>query len=108
METEQQDIAAENSGTRGGVVGASVVSGFPSIVPSTVFGATSPSNRINVGAIGTGRISRGHDMPGIWKHDSARIMAACDLDSKRVEEAKVLINGQYAKQTGKPYDGVTG
>jgi len=90
-----------------GVVGASVVSGFPSIVPSTVFGATSPSNRINIGAIGTGRISRGHDMPGIWKHDSARIMAVCDLDSKRVEEAKVLINGQYAKQTGKPYDGVT-
>ena len=90
-----------------GVVGASVVSGFPSIVPSTVFGATSPSKRINVGAIGTGRISRGHDMPGIWKHDSARIMAVCDLDSKRVEEAKVLINGQYAKQTGKPYDGVT-
>ena len=90
-----------------GVVGASVVSGFPSIVPSTVFGATSPSNRINVGAIGTGRISRGHDMPGIWKHDSARIMAVCDLDSKRVEEAKVLVNGQYAKQTGKPYDGVT-
>ena len=43
-----------------------------------------PSNRINVGAIGTGRISRGHDLPGIWKHDSARIMAVCDLDSTRV------------------------
>ena len=90
-----------------GVVGASMVSGFPTIVPSTVFGATSPSNRINVGAIGTGRISRGHDMPGIWKHDSARIMAVCDLDRNRVEDAKVLVNGQYAKQTGKPYDGVT-
>ena len=46
-------------------------------------------------------------MPGIWKHDSARIVAVCDLDSKRVEEAKVLVNGQYSKQTGKPYDGVT-
>ena len=30
---------------------------------------TAPSNRINVGAIGTGRISRGHDLPGLWKHD---------------------------------------
>jgi predicted dehydrogenase len=84
------------------------VAGFPAIVPSSVFGAASPSNRINVGAIGTGRISRGHDLPGIWKHETARIMAACDLDSKRVEEAKVLLNGQYSKQTGKPYDGVTG
>ena len=89
-------------------VASSVVAGFPAIVPSSVFGATSPSNRINVGAIGAGRISRGHDLPGIWKHEMARIMAACDLDSKRVDEAKVLLNGQYSKQTGKPYDGVTG
>ena len=35
-------------------------------------------------------------------------MAACDLDASRVEDAKILINGYYAKQTGKPYDGVTG
>jgi len=91
-----------------GVVASSVVAGFPAIVPSSVFGATSPGNRINVGAIGTGRISRGHDLPGIWQHDIARVMAACDLDSKRVEDAKTLINGYYSKQTGKPYDGVAG
>ena len=30
--------------------------GFPAIVPSTVFGQNAPSNRINVGAIGVGRI----------------------------------------------------
>jgi Oxidoreductase family, C-terminal alpha/beta domain/Oxidoreductase family, NAD-binding Rossmann fold len=91
-----------------GLVASSVVPGFPSIVPASVLGANSPSKRINVGAIGTGRISRGHDLPGIWQHESARIMAVCDLDSSRVEDAKVLINGQYGKQTGKPYDGVTG
>ena len=91
-----------------GVVASSVVAGFPAIVPSSVFGAASPGNRINVGAIGTGRISRGHDLPGIWQHDIARVMAACDLDRKRVEDAKTLINGYYAKKTGKPYDGVTG
>ncbi len=70
------------SATGQGIVASSVVAGFPAIVPSSVFGATAPSNRINVGAIGTGRISRGHDMPGIWKHDGARIMAVCDLDSQ--------------------------
>ncbi|MBW8712605.1 MAG: Gfo/Idh/MocA family oxidoreductase [Acidobacteria bacterium] len=64
-----------------GVGAASVVAGFPSIVPSSVLGAFAPSNRINIGAIGNGRISRGHDLPGLWKYDSARIMAACDLDS---------------------------
>jgi predicted dehydrogenase len=89
-------------------IGATTVLGFPSIVPASVFGATAPSKRINVGGIGTGRISRGHDLPGVWKYDTARIMAVCDLDKKRLEDAKTLVNGYYSKQTGKPYDGVTG
>lgn len=82
------------------------ISGIPYIVPSSVFGQNAPSNRINVGAIGTGRISRGHDMPGVWKHDMAQIMAVCDLDSKRVGEAKDLVNAYYTKKTGKSFDGV--
>ena len=84
-----------------------LAAGFPAIVPASVFGASAPSNRINVGAIGTGRISRGHDMPGIWRNERARIIAVCDVDSRRVEEAKTLVNGYYTKTTGKPYDGVT-
>src|SRR5688572_20888904 len=91
-----------------GLGAAAVASGFPSIVPSSVLGAAAPSNRINIGAIGVGRISRGHDLPGLWKHDSARIMAVCDLDTQRVQDAIALVNGRYAKTTGKPYDGVTG
>ena len=90
-----------------GVVATSLISGFPSIVPSSVLGATSPSNRINIGAIGNGRISRGHDLPGLWKYDTARIMAVCDLDSHRVEDARTLVNEYYTKKTGKKYDGVT-
>jgi predicted dehydrogenase len=91
-------------------IGASSVlaAGLPAIVPASVFGATAPSNRINIGAIGTGRISRTHDMPGVWKYDNARIVAVCDLDSRRMEDAKALVNGYYARKTGKPYDGVTG
>jgi predicted dehydrogenase len=89
-------------------LGAAAAAGFPTIVPSSVFGQLSPSNRINVGAIGVGRISRGHDLPGIWKYDQANIMAVCDLDANRVERGKALINGYYSKKTGKPYDGVTG
>jgi predicted dehydrogenase len=89
-------------------LGAAAAAGFPTIVPSSVFGQLSPSNRINVGAIGVGRISRGHDLPGIWKYDQANIMAVCDLDANRVELGKALINGYYSKKTGKPYDGVIG
>ena len=69
-----------------------LVTGFPSIVPASVFGENAPSNRINIAALGTGRISRSHDMPGVWKYDHARIIAVADLDSKRVAEAKDLEN----------------
>jgi predicted dehydrogenase len=85
-----------------------VAAGFPSIVPAAVLGPNAPSKRVNVGAIGTGRISRTHDMPGVWKHDHARIVAVCDLDSGRMEDAKTLVNGYYAGKTGRPYDGVRG
>src|SRR4029453_2606671 len=75
-----------------GTVAASVdLRGFPSIVPSSVLGATAPSNRVNIGAIGNGRISRGHDLPGVWRYDEAQVVAVCDLDSKRAEDARVLV-----------------
>jgi predicted dehydrogenase len=87
---------------------SAVVAGFPAIVPASVLGQGAPSNRINVGAIGTGRISRGHDLPGIWKHPQARIMAVCDVDRRRMVDAQTLVNGHYAQTTGKAHDGVAG
>jgi predicted dehydrogenase len=90
-----------------GLAVSSVAAGFPTIIPASVLGAAAPSKQITVGAIGMGRISRGHDLPGIWQHPIARIMAACDLDSHRVAEARTLINDYYTSKTGKPYDGVT-
>ena len=84
----------------------SLTFGFPAIVPASVLGKNAPSNRINIGAIGTGRISRDHDLPGVWKYDHAQVMAVCDLDKKRANEAKVHVNNYYTKKSGKPFDGV--
>ena len=92
-----------------GLGAAAAASSFPAIVPASVLGgAQAPGNRINIGAIGVGRISRAHDLPGLWKHPAARIVAVCDLDSKRVQDAITLVNGRYSKVTGKPYNGVSG
>lgn len=88
-------------------VGASIAFGMPAIVPASVFGKKAPSNRINVAAIGTGRISRIHDLPGVWQYDYAQVMAVCDLDTKRAAEGKQLVNEYYTKRNGKPFDGVT-
>jgi len=88
-------------------LGSAGAAGFPAIVPASVFAKASPSNRINVGAIGVGRISRIHDLPGVWQYDTARIMAVCDLDTTRLAAAKDLVNGYYAKKAGTSYNGVT-
>src|SRR5215510_1946197 len=90
-----------------GLVGSYLMtSGFPTIVPASVLKGKGPSGRINVGAIGTGRISRGHDLPGVWRYDNVQVVAVCDLDTKRVEDTRKLVNDYYAKKTGKPFDGV--
>ena len=73
-----------------------------------MFGQKAPSNRINIGAIGVGRISRVHDMPSTLQYDNAQIIAVCDLDTRRIDEGKKFVNDFYSKKTGKTYDGVTG
>ena len=97
----------ESSNSRRRFIKASVIlSVAPYIVPSSVFGKNAPSNRINVAAIGTGRISRIHDLPGAWRQDFAQVMAVCDLDRNRAEDGKKLVNEYYTKKNGTPYDGV--
>jgi len=77
--------------------------GFPTIVPASVFGKNAPSNKINIGQIGCGRIARDHDLPGVMQHDIARIIAVSDLDSNRMADGKQLVENYYAKKMGKAY-----
>lgn len=95
------------STTGKGLVTASIAGAAPAIVPARVLGATAPSNRINIGAIGVGRISRDHDMAETLPFDTARIMAVCDLDRRRLEDGRRFVNDFYAKQSGRSHDGVT-
>jgi len=75
--------------------------GFPTIVPARVFGRSSPSNLIQVAQIGCGRISRSSEIPGMLRNaDRARIVAACDLDSVRLADAKELIERAQADRGG--------
>ena len=88
------------------LAGGVLTAGFPTIVPASVFGKQSPSNRINIGAIGVGRISRDHDMAETLKYEQANIMAVCDVDRKRLNEGKQYVNDYYSKKYAKSYDGV--
>ena len=80
------------------VVGTAV---FPTIVPSSVFGKNAPSNKINIGQIGFGRIAQSHDMAETIRYDQAQFIAVCDVDKKRMQDGKKFIDSYYAKKTGK-------
>jgi len=86
-------------------IGAAGVIVTPTIVPSTVFGANAPSNRILIGAIGTGRQGQG-DMRGIMRYADTRIIAVCDLDSVRLAEAKQLTESFTERTHNTPHSGV--
>lgn len=77
--------------------------GFPTIVPVSVFGKNAPSNKINIGQIGCGRIARDHDLPGVWQHDVARIVAVSDLDSNRMSDGKSWVENHYNTKLGSKY-----
>lgn len=50
------------------------------IVPASVLGANAPSNRINVGVIGTG--TRGiPDMQLFMRNDDVQVVAICDVNT---------------------------
>ena len=74
---------------------------FPSIIPARVLGADSPSHQLHIAQIGCGRIAMDMDVAGFLAAKGARLVAACDLDSKRLAGMKGHIEGAYAK-AGRP------
>jgi len=72
----------------------------PTIVPASVFGANAPSNRINVGLIGTGRQAFGANLPQMMAVPGVQAAVVCDVDSWRMAEAQAFVNSFYAKRDG--------
>ena len=86
---------------------ATVVTGLlvPTIVPASVFGAEAPSNRVTIGCIGVGRQGTS-DMKDFLGQPSAQIIAVCDLDTRRVANAKKTVETHYSRQSpGGTYKG---
>ena len=91
---ERRDFLKNSSA----VVAGTII--LPTIVPSTVFGKSAPSNKINIAQIGFGRIAMTHDLAETLRYDEARIIAVADLDSNRVAKGKQFIEDYYNKKTG--------
>lgn len=81
----------------------------PAIVPPKVLGRTKPSDTLLIGCIGVGRQGQGDMQELIYRglEVSARVVAVCDVDRHRVEDAQWLAEKIYAVELGKSdYKGV--
>src|SRR5271157_2117560 len=86
-----------------GVAGASLA--FPCIVPSSALGldgAVAPSDRITLGFIGVGTMGQAHLRPFIYQPD-VQVVAVCDPNRWRREQAQHIVNGEYDKQVCAAY-----
>lgn len=67
---------------------------MPTIVPSTVFGAEAPSNRVHVGQIGCGNIGNYHSNY-LTQMPDVRVVAVCDAYKSRRDAKAELYNTHY-------------
>lgn len=65
------------------------------ILPDTVFGKSAPSEKITLGCIGLGRMGIG-DLKSFLQLDDIHVVAVCDTDSKRAENAKAIVQHTYS------------
>lgn len=81
------------------------VAGLPSIVPSSVFGAAAPSERITLGFIGCGKQSQ-HLMRSLLGASGTHVVAACDVDQLKLERSsKGIVDKHYADRNDGSYKG---
>lgn len=78
-----------------GAAAAGAAIAFPTVVPSTVFGANAPSNRITMGCIGVGG-QGGSNLGNFLGFQDCQVLAVADVDWGHAQEKKKQIDNRYA------------
>lgn len=85
------------------VAAASVAAPF--ILPSRVWSAeTAPSERLTLGFIGVGKMNSGH-LNSFLGRKEVQIVAVCDVDTNRRENAKKTVEERYGKDKDAGFKG---
>ena len=72
----------------------------PFILPSRIWAAeTPPSSRLTMGFIGMGTQNRG--LLGGFLGSDTQVLAVCDVDTNRRNDAKKRVDDYYASQAGR-------
>ena len=75
---------------KGSAAVAGAAFAWPTIVPSSVFGAAAPSNRLTMGCIGLGGQGSGN-MKGFNAKKDCAVVAVCDVDADHREKAREVV-----------------
>jgi predicted dehydrogenase len=81
---------------------SAAVLGFPTIVPSSVFGENAPSNRITMAVFGWG-MQGPSNTNAFMNETDCQVVAACDLDKNHLDTAVGVINKRYGNTDCKAY-----
>ena len=87
--------------TRRDALKASVAFAAPAIVPASALGRNGfvpPSERINVGIIGCGKMAAGFHMGQLLKAKDAQVLAVAEVDKTRREIFQKRVDDTYARQ----------
>ncbi|MBP7949723.1 MAG: Gfo/Idh/MocA family oxidoreductase [Verrucomicrobiales bacterium] len=76
--------------------------GFPTVVPSSVFGQNAPSKRITMGVVGWGMQAPGNTSQFLNMPD-VQVVASANVDKKHLEASLNAINGKYGNKDAKGY-----
>jgi uncharacterized cupin superfamily protein len=65
------------------------------VVPSSLFGAEAPSNKITVGFIGVGSHGVDWNLSKYLKLPASKVVMVCDVDGYRMRKAKAMVDAKY-------------
>lgn len=74
----------------------------PLILPSRLFGADAPSNKVTLGCIGVGW-QGGGNLENFLAQSDCQVVAICDVDEQHLQEAIDKVNSHYGNKDCKGY-----
>src|SRR4051794_19729931 len=92
-----------NSSRRSFLKTALAAGAAPLVLPSHIWSAEiKPNDRITLGFIGVGKQARGH-VSGFLAKPEMQVLAVCEVDQTRREDAKRTVDEFYAKKNAAEY-----
>ncbi len=85
----------------------SALAAAPFILPGRVWAqASAPGRRLTLGCIGMGKMMQSH-LGAFLRRDDVEVVAVCDVDTTRREDARDRVQKAYSEAAGTTYRGVT-